>query len=253
MEFYERVSGARMHAAYVRPGGVAFDLPIGLLDDVRKWASQFASRVDEVEELLTGNRIWRNRLQDVGIVTAKEALDYGFSGVMLRGSGISWDLRKERPYDAYDRVEFDVPIGTKGDCFDRYVCRTEEMRQSLRIIVQCIDQMPDGPVKVDDFKIVAPPRTVMKESMEALIHHFKLFSEGFSVPSGETYTVIEAPKGEFGVYLVSDGSNRPYKCKIRPPGYSHLAAVDKLTRGHMIPDVVAVIGTCDVVFGEIDR
>jgi NADH dehydrogenase (ubiquinone) Fe-S protein 2 len=198
MEFYERVSGARMHAAYVRPGGVASDLPIGLLDDVYTWATQFSSRVDEIEELLSANRIWRLRLENVGKVTAKEALDYSFSGPMLRGSGIAWDIRKQKPYDAYDEMEFDVPIGSNGDCYDRYLCRVEEMRQSLRIIHQCISKMPAGLVKVDDMKIAPPSRGFMKESMEGLIHHFKLYSEGYSVPPGETYTVIEAPKGEFG-------------------------------------------------------
>jgi NADH dehydrogenase (ubiquinone) Fe-S protein 2 len=198
MEYYERVSGARLHAAYVRPGGVAQDLPLGLLEDIYQWASQYGTRIDEVEELLTANRIWKHRTIGVGVVTAQQALDYGFSGVMLRGSGIKWDLRKVRPYDAYGEVEFDVPIGSNGDCYDRYLCRVEEMRQSLRIINQCINKMPPGPAKVDDWKIVPPKRASMKESMEALIHHFKLYSEGYSVPPGETYTVIEAPKGEFG-------------------------------------------------------
>jgi NADH dehydrogenase (ubiquinone) Fe-S protein 2 len=225
MEFYERVSGARMHAAYVRPGGVALDLPNGLLNDIYEWALQFPSRIDEMEELLTGNRIWQGRLVDIGKVTAQQALDWGFSGVMVRGSGIPWDLRKEQPYDAYPFVKFDIPVGKNGDCFDRYVCRVEEMRQSIRIINQCLNQMPDGPVKVDDMKIAPPPRASMKESMECLIHHFKLYSEGYSVPAGETYTAVEAPKGEFGVFLVSDGSNKPYRCKIRAPGFAHLAGV----------------------------
>lgn len=198
MEYYERVSGARLHAAYVRPGGVAQDMPLGLLEDIYQWATQYGTRIDEVEELLTANRIWKERTIGIGVVTAQQALDYGFSGVMLRGSGIRWDLRKVQPYDAYDKVEFDVPIGSNGDCYDRYLCRVEEMRQSLRIIHQCINQMPPGPVKVDDWKIAPPKRSSMKESMEALIHHFKLYSEGYSVPPGETYTVIEAPKGEFG-------------------------------------------------------
>lgn len=253
MEFYERVSGARMHAAYVRPGGVSLDMPIGLMEDIHTWARQFGSRVDEMEELLTGNRIWKDRLIDVGKVSKQQALDWSFSGVMLRGSGIAWDLRKEAPYDAYDQVEFDIPVGRNGDCYDRYLCRVEEMRQSLRIIEQCLNQMPPGPIKVDDHKIAPPPRSTMKESMEALIHHFKLYSEGYSVPPGETYTAIEAPKGEFGVYVVSDGTNKPYKCKIRAPGFPHLQGVDFMSRGHLIADVVAIIGTCDVVFGEIDR
>ncbi|CAO3661216.1 unnamed protein product [Umbelopsis ramanniana] len=253
MEFYERVSGARLHAAYVRPGGVALDLPMGLLDDIHLWAEQFSDRVDEVEEVLSGNRIWKTRTIGVGLVTAQQALDWGFSGVMLRGSGFKWDLRKVAPYDAYDKVEFDVPVGQAGDCYDRYLCRVEEMRQSLRIIGQCINDIPAGPVKVDDWKIAPPPRANMKESMEALIHHFKLYSEGYSVPAGETYTVIEAPKGEFGVYLVSDGSNRPYRCKIKAPGFAHLQGSDFMARGHMLPDMVTIIGTMDIVFGEVDR
>ncbi|KAJ3117595.1 NADH dehydrogenase Fe-S protein subunit 2 ndufs2 [Phlyctochytrium bullatum] len=251
MEFYERVSGARMHAAYVRPGGVSLDMPIGLMEDIYKWALQFNARVDELEEALTNNRIWKIRLMNIGKVTAKQALDYSFSGVMLRATGIPWDLRKEQPYDAYDKVEFDIPIGTNGDCYDRYLCRVEEMRQSLRIIAQCLNQMPEGPVRLDDFKISPPPRAMMKESMEALIHHFKLYSEGYSVPPGEVYAAVEAPKGEFGVYLVSDGSSRPYRCKIKAPGYAHLAGVDFMSKGHVLADAVTIIGTCDVVFGII--
>ncbi|KAG1171982.1 hypothetical protein G6F70_007592 [Rhizopus microsporus] len=253
MEFYERVSGARLHAAYVRPGGVAFDLPHGLLQDIHDWSEQFADRVDEIEELLSGNRIWQIRTRNVGVVTAKEAQDWNFSGVLVRGSGIKWDIRKVAPYDAYDQVEFDVPIGQNGDCYDRYLCRMEEMRQSLRIIHQCVNKMPEGAFKTDDWKITPPPRAAMKENMEALIHHFKLFSEGFSVPPGETYTVIEAPKGEFGVYLVSDGTNKPYRCKIRAPGFSHLQGSDFMSRGHLLPDMVTIIGTMDIVFGEVDR
>ncbi|KAJ8324789.1 hypothetical protein BDV3_004822 [Batrachochytrium dendrobatidis] len=253
MEFYERVSGARMHAAYIRPGGVSLDLPIGLMEDIHKWALQYSSRIDELEEALSNSRIWKNRLREVGVVTAQEALGFSFSGVMLRGSGIEWDLRKEQPYDAYDEVDFDIAVGTNGDCYDRYLCRVEEMRQSLRIIDQCIKQMPAGPVKVDDNKIVPPSRASMKESMEALIHHFKLYSEGYSVPAGETYTVIEAPKGEFGVFLVSDGTSRPYRCHIRAPGFPHLAAVDFMSKGHLLADAVTIIGTCDIVFGEVDR
>ncbi|KAG6891621.1 NADH:ubiquinone oxidoreductase 49kD subunit [Termitomyces sp. T32_za158] len=203
MEFYERVSGARLHAAYVRPGGVAFDLPHGLLDDIFMWATQFSSRVDEIEEVVSGNRIWKERTIGIGVVTAKQALDYSFSGVMVRGSGIKWDLRKVAPYDKYDEVEFDIPVGQNGDCYDRYLCRVQEMRESLRIISQCLNKMPLGAIKVDDHKLVPPPRASMKESMESLIHHFKIFSEGYSVPPGETYTAIEAPKGEMGVYLVS--------------------------------------------------
>ncbi|CAD6585095.1 MAG: NADH:ubiquinone oxidoreductase 49kD subunit [Cyphobasidiales sp. Tagirdzhanova-0007] len=253
MEFYERVSGARMHAAYVRPGGVAFDLPHGLLDDIFQWATAFSGRVDEFEELLTENRIWKQRTVGVGSVTAEQALNYSFSGVMLRGSGVPWDVRKTQPYDAYDKVEFDVPVGKNGDCYDRYLCRIEEFRQSLRIISQCLNKMPGGQYKIDDHKIVPPPRASMKESMESLIHHFKLFSEGYSVPPGETYSAIEAPKGEMAVYLVSDGSNRPYRCKIRAPGFAHLAGSDFMMRGSYLPDAVAIIGTQDLVFGEVDR
>lgn len=253
MEFYERVSGARMHAAYVRPGGVAQDLPIGLMEDIYNFLKPFSERIDEVEEMLTNNRIWKQRLVDIGIVTAEHALNHGFSGVMLRGSGIKWDLRKVEPYDAYDQVEFDVPIGRHGDCYDRYLCRVEEMRQSLRIIHQCLNKMPEGEVKIDDAKITPPSRAEMKDSMEALIHHFKLFTEGVNVPPGATYTVVEAPKGEFGVYLVSDGSSKPYKCKIRPPGFVHLSALNHMASGHMLADLVTIIGTQDIVFGEVDR
>jgi NADH dehydrogenase (ubiquinone) Fe-S protein 2 len=253
MEFYERVSGARMHAAYIRPGGVSLDLPLGLLDDIYEFSSKFGERLDEVEDVLTTNRIWVQRTEDIGIVSAEDALNYGFSGVMLRGSGIKWDLRKSQPYDAYHLVEFDVPIGTKGDCYDRYLCRIEEMRQSLRIIDQCLNQMPPGEIKVDDAKLTPPTRHEMKTSMEALIHHFKLFTQGYQVPPGSTYTAIEAPKGEFGVYLVSDGSSKPYRCKIKAPGFAHLAAIDKVGKQHMLADIVAIIGTLDVVFGEIDR
>ncbi|XP_019869138.1 NADH-ubiquinone oxidoreductase 49 kDa subunit [Aethina tumida] len=253
MEFYERVSGARMHAAYIRPGGVSLDLPLGLMDDIYEFASKFNERIDEVEDVLTTNRIWVQRTTDIGIVSAEDALNYGFSGVMLRGSGIKWDLRKVQPYDAYDLVDFDVPIGTKGDCYDRYLIRLEEMRQSLRIIDQCLNQMPAGEIKTDDAKLMPPSRAEMKTSMEALIHHFKLFTQGYQVPPGATYTAIEAPKGEFGVYLVSDGSSRPYRCKIKAPGFAHLAALDKIGKNHMLADIVAIIGTLDVVFGEIDR
>jgi NADH dehydrogenase (ubiquinone) Fe-S protein 2 len=253
MEFYERVSGARMHASYVRPGGVAQDLPRGLLQDIHTWAQQFSSRVDEMEELLSGNRIWINRTVGVGVATARQALDWGFSGAMLRSTGFQWDLRRVQPYDGYEQYEFDIPVGKNGDCYDRYLQRTEEMRQSLRIIGQVVNKIPAGPYRLEDHKIVPPSRTQMKQSMEALIHHFKLYTEGFHVPPGQTYTAIEAPKGEFGVYLVSDGSNKPYRCKIRAPGYFHLAAIDLLSRGHYVADVVAIIGTCDLVFGEVDR
>ncbi|KAL5020293.1 hypothetical protein ScPMuIL_003185 [Solemya velum] len=252
-EFYERVCGARMHSAYVRPGGVATDLPLGLMDDLYEFISKFGQRLDEVDDLLTENRIWKARTVDIGIISSEEAMNYGFSGVMLRGSGIKWDLRKVQPYDAYDKVDFDVPIGRQGDCYDRYLIRMEEMRQSLHIIHQCLNKMPRGEIKVDDNKIAPPKRAEMKESMEALIHHFKLYSEGYQVPPGATYTAIEAPKGEFGVYLVSDGTNKPYRCKIKAPGFAHLAGLDKLSRKHMLADVVAIIGTLDIVFGEVDR
>lgn len=253
MEFYERVSGARLHAAYIRPGGVAQDLPLGLSEDIYRFARQFASRIDEMEEMLTGNRIWKQRLVDIGVVTADEALDWGFSGVMLRGSGVAWDLRKTQPYDVYDKMDFQVPVGSRGDCYDRYLIRVEEMRQSLRIILQCLQEMPQGEIKTDDRKITPPSRTHMKTSMESLIHHFKLYTEGFTVPAGETYTAVEAPKGEFGVYLVSNGTNRPYRCKIRAPGFAHLQGIDFMAKNHMLADVVTIIGTQDIVFGEVDR
>lgn len=253
MEFYERVSGARMHAAYIRPGGVSQDLPVGLLDDIHQFAEQFPLRLEEMEELLTSNRIWKERLVDIGVVTAKQALDWGFSGVMLRGSGIPWDLRKMQPYEVYDKLEFEVPVGTNGDCFDRYLLRVEEMRQSLHIIKQCLNNIPEGNVKTSNKKFTAPSRIEMKQSMEALIHHFKLYTEGIVVEAGETYTATEAPKGEFGVYLISNGSDRPFRCKIKAPGFSHLQALNDMAKGHMIADVVTIIGTQDIVFGEIDR
>jgi NADH dehydrogenase (ubiquinone) Fe-S protein 2 len=253
LEFYERVSGARMHAAYIRPGGVSQDMPLGLSEDIYQFAEYFPKRLDEIEEMLTGNRIWKQRLVDIGVVTADEALAWGFTGVMLRGSGVSWDLRKNEPYEVYERLDFDIPVGTNGDSYDRYMIRVAEMRESVRIIVQCLNNMPEGPIKVDDIKVVAPSRSDMKTSMEALIHHFKFFTENITVPEGETYTATEAPKGEFGVYLVSTGNNRPYRCKIRAPGFFHLQGLDFMTRGHMIADVVTVIGTQDIVFGEVDR
>ena len=252
-EFYERASGARMHAAFFRPGGVAQDLPLGLCDDIFKFTQSFASRIDEIEEMLTNNRIWKQRLVDIGVVSAKEAQDWGLSGAMLRGSGISWDLRKAQPYEVYDKMEFDIPVGKNGDCYDRYLVRVEEMRQSLRIIIQCLNQMPQGVVKSDDKKLTPPSRSHMKQSMESLIHHFKLYTEGFNVPAGETYTAIEAPKGEFGVFLVSDGTHKPYRCKIRAPGFAHLQALDFMSKHHMLADVVTIIGTQDIVFGEVDR
>ena len=253
LEFYERASGARFHSAYIRPGGVHQDLPAGLEADIAAFADGFVKYIDDVDNLLTGNRIWKQRLVDIGIVTAEQAMDWGFSGPMLRGSGVAWDLRKSQPYDVYNELDFDIPVGKNGDCYDRYLVRMEEMRQSLKIIKQCLEKMPKGPVTTGDSKIAPPKRTQMKQSMEALINHFKLYSEGYHVPAGETYTAVEAPKGEFGVYLVSDGSNMPYRCKIKAPGFAHLQALDFMTRGHMLADVVTVIGTMDIVFGEIDR
>ena len=253
MEFYERVSGARMHAAYVRPGGVAQDIPLGLCEDIYKFAEQFSSRIDELEELLSENRIWKQRLVGVGVITHEHALDWGLTGPLLRSTGVAWDLRKVQPYDVYDRLEFEIPVGTKGDCYDRYCIRVQEMRESLRIILQCINDMPEGSIKSDDRKISPPSRIEMKNSMEALIHHFKLYSEGFYVPKGEAYSAVEHPKGEFGVSIVSDGSNKPYRCKIKAPGFVHLQALDFMARGHLLADVVTIIGTLDIVFGEIDR
>jgi len=253
MEFYERVSGARMHAAYVRPGGVALDIPKGLLNDIYIFSEQFSDRLDEVEEMLTGNRIWKQRTVDIGIVTARQAETWGFSGVMLRGSGVLWDLRRTQPYEIYNKLDFNIPVGTNGDCYDRYLIRVKEMRESLKIILQCLQNMPEGPIKVDDKKITPPDRTQMKQSMESLIHHFKLYTEGYNVKESETYTAVEAPKGEFGVYLVSDNSSRPYRCKIKAPGFNHLQGLDFMAKGHMIADVVTIIGTQDIVFGEVDR
>jgi NADH-quinone oxidoreductase subunit D len=253
MEFYERASGARLHANYFRPGGVAFDLPAGLTDDIRKFTERFPKLIDDIEGLLTENRIFKQRTVDIGVVTAEQAMDWGFSGPMIRASGVPWDLRKAQPYDVYEKMDFDVPIGKNGDCYDRYLCRIEEMRQSIRIINQTLDQLPGGPYKVDDRKITPPKRADMKRSMEALIHHFKLYTEGYHVPAGETYTAVEAPKGEFAVYLVSDGTNKPYRCKIRAPGFAFLQATDFMSKGHMLADVVAIIGSLDIVFGEIDR
>jgi len=253
MEFYERVSGARMHAAYFRPGGVQSDLPLGLLADIYVFTEQFINRILEMQEMLTENRIWKQRLVDVGVVSARDALDWGFSGVMLRGSGINWDLRKSQPYEIYDEVDFDIPVGDNGDCYDRYLIRMAEMKQSLRIISQCLDKIPNGLIKTDDNKLCPPSRTEMKESMEALIHHFKIYTSGFSIASNETYVGTEAPKGEFGVYLVSDNSNKPYRCKIKAPGFAHLQALEYMSKDHMLADVVTIIGTQDIVFGEIDR
>ena len=253
MEFCERVSGARMHMNYFRPGGVAFDMPPGLAEDIHGWADHFPRFVDDCETLLTENRIFKQRTVDIGVITADQALDWGFSGPNLRACGIAWDLRKAQPYDVYEKMEFGVVVGKHGDCYARYLMRMAEMRESVKIIKQSLDHMPGGPVKTDDRKITPPSRAEMKHSMEALIHHFKLFTEGYHVPAGETYTAVEAPKGEFGVYLVSDGTNKPYRCKIRAPGFAHLQALELLSKGHMLADVVANIGSIDIVFGEIDR
>ena len=280
MDCYEAVSGARMHATYYRPGGVYRDLPEqmtryeesqfgstaeakrrnearqgSLLDFIEDFADRFPGLVDEYETLLTDNRIWKQRTVGIGVVTPERAMQLGFTGPMLRGSGIAWDLRKKQPYASYDQVDFDIPVGTNGDCYDRYLVRVEEFRQSTRIIKQCVKWLRDnpGPVMLDDHKITAPKRADMKDDMEALIHHFKLFTEGYCPPPGEVYAAVEAPKGEFGCYIVSDGANKPYRLKIRAPGFPHLAAMDEMARGHMLADVVAIIGTMDVVFGEIDR
>jgi NADH-quinone oxidoreductase subunit D len=253
MVFYERLSGSRMHAAYVRPGGVHQDLPDGLTDDILEFCDTFPKVLDDIENLLTENRIFRQRNVDIGIVTPEDAIEWGFSGVMVRGSDMPWDLRKSQPYEVYNELDFDIPVGKNGDCFDRYLVRMEEMRQSIALMRQAIEYMPPGPVTATDGKVAPPKRGQMKQSMEALIHHFKLYTEGYSVPAGEAYAAVEAPKGEFGVYLVSDGTNRPYRCKIRAPGFSHLAAMHYLSKGHMLADVSAIIGTLDIVFGEIDR
>ena len=280
MDCYEAVSGTRMHATYYRPGGVYRDLPDSmprhrdsgrrsekdlrrlnedrqgsLLDFIAAFTERFPGLVDEYETLLTDNRIWKQRTVGIGVVPPERALQLGFSGPMIRGSGIAWDLRKKQSYEVYDRLDFDIPVGVNGDCYDRYLVRVEEMRQSNRIIRQCVDWLREnpGPVMAGDGKVVPPQRERMKGEMEALIHHFKLFSEGYGVPAGEVYAAVEAPKGEFGVYLVSDGANKPYRVKVRAPGFAHLAALDEMVRGHMLADVVAVIGTLDIVFGEIDR
>jgi NADH dehydrogenase (ubiquinone) Fe-S protein 2 len=253
MEFYERVSGARMHAAYFRPGGLQVDIPKGLLDDIYMFTEQFTLRLIEMEDMLTENRIWKQRLVDIGVVTADDACQWGFSGVMLRGSGVYWDLRKSQPYEIYDKLKFEIPVGTNGDCYDRYLIRVFEMKESLKIIEQCLNSMPLGYIKTNDFKISPPTRSEMKQSMEALIHHFKMYTQGVIIPNSETYIGTEAPKGEFGVYLVSDGTNRPYRCKIKAPGFNHLQALDFMSKGHLIADVVTIIGTQDIVFGEVDR
>ena len=253
MTFYERVSGSRLQANYFRAGGVHQDLPRGLAEDIAKFCRGFPKIIDDIENLLTDNRIFKQRNVNIGIVSKQDALDYSFSGVMLRGSGVPWDLRKSQPYECYNEFDFKIPIGKNGDCYDRYLCRIEEMRESIKIINQCLDSMPSGPVKSTDGKITPPSKKEIKNSMEALIHHFKLFTEGYRVDKDEIYTAVEAPKGEFGVYLISDGTSKPYKCKIRAPGFSHLQAMDYLIKGHMLADVPAVLGSLDIVFGEIDR
>ena len=253
MEFYERVSGARMHAAYIRPGGVQYDLPLGFLDDVYLFIKDFSKRIDEMEEMLTDNRIWKQRLVNIGIVSAEDALNLGFSGVMLRGSGISWDLRKNNSYEVYNKLDFNIPIGVNGDCFDRFLIRIQEMRESISIIHQCLNLMPSGSSKINNNKIINPSRALSKFSMESLIHHFKYYSEGIVIPNNFTYAFVEAPKGEFGVYLESNNTNKPYRCRIKAPGFLHLQGLDFMSKGHLIADVVTIIGTQDIVFGEIDR
>ncbi len=253
LEFYERASGARFHAAYIRPGGIAADVPEGLIEDIAKFIEQFPKYIDDVDDLLTENRIWKQRTVGISKMSIKQVLDWGFSGPMLRAAGLAWDLRKSQPYEVYDQLDFDIPIGRNGDCYDRYLVRMEEIRQSTSLVKQCIEKMPRGPVKTEDRKISPPPRAEMKKSMEALIHHFKLYSEGYHVPEGETYAAVEAPKGEFGVYIVSNGTNQPYRCRIRAPGFAHLQALDFMAKGHMLSDIAAIIGSLDIVFGEIDR
>ena len=257
MVFYERACGARMHAAYFRPGGVHQDLPDQLVEDIGNWIDPFLQTVEDLDNLLTGNRIFKQRNADIGVVSLDDAWAWGFSGVMVRGSGAAWDLRKSQPYECYREMEFDIPIGKNGDCYDRYLIRMEEMRQSASIMRQCVERLlgkeRTGPVSNADGKVVPPKRGEMKRSMEALIHHFKLYTEGYHVPEGEVYAAVEAPKGEFGVYLVSDGSNKPYRCKLRAPGFAHLQAMDFLCRKHMLADVTAILGSLDIVFGEVDR
>jgi len=253
MVFYERVSGSRLHANYFRPGGVHIDLPTGLADDIYKFCETFPNVINDLESLLTDNRIFKQRNVDIGIVSKQEALDHGFSGVMLRGSGVPWDLRKSNPYECYNEFDFKIPVGKNGDCYDRYLCRIEEMKESISIMKQALQKIPEGPVMTADTKVGPPKRREMKMSMEALINHFKLYTEGYHVPKGEVYAAVEAPKGEFGVYLVSDGSNKPYRCKIKAPGFTHLQAMNYMIKGHMLADVPAVLGSMDIVFGEVDR
>lgn len=255
MEFYEKVSGARMHASYIRPGGVHQDFPAGLMEEIKKFSEQFSAKIDDMENLLTENRIFKQRLVGIGVVSKEQALEWGFSGPMIRGSGIPWDLRKSQPYEIYSDLEFDIPIGKHGDSYDRYLIRVQEMRESLKLIDQCLVKLPElkGAIMVDDPRISPPKRGEMKHSMESLINHFKLYTEGYRVPAGEAYACVEAPKGEFGVYIISDGSNKPHRCRIRAPGFAHLQGLDFMTKGHMLADVVTVISTQDIVFGEVDR
>ncbi|ESQ94290.1 NADH-quinone oxidoreductase subunit D [Asticcacaulis benevestitus] len=255
MVFYERACGARLHANYFRPGGVHQDLPLELIEDIALWCKEYLPALDDIESLITENRIFKQRNVDIGLVTKEQAFDWGFTGVMIRGSGVKWDLRKSQPYECYAELEFDIPLGKNGDCWDRYLCRVEEMRESVKIMQQCIDKLKvtPGPVLSTDHKVTPPRRAEMKNSMEALIHHFKLYTEGFKTPEGEVYACVEAPKGEFGVYLVSDGTNKPYRCKIRAPGFAHLQAMDWMNRGHLLADVSAILGSIDIVFGEVDR
>jgi NADH-quinone oxidoreductase subunit D len=253
MVFYERACGSRMHANYFRPGGVHQDLPEALLSDIYAWCEQFPEKLQDIETLLTENRIFKQRNVDIGVVSQQDCHDWGFSGIMVRGSGLAWDLRRNQPYEVYAELDFKIPLGKNGDCYDRYLCRVDEMYESVKIMKQCIEMMPEGPVITQNNKYVPPRRSEMKTSMEALIHHFKLYTEGLHVPAGEVYTCVEAPKGEFGVYLVSDGTNKPYRVKLRAPGFPHLAAMDYLNRGHMLADVSAILGSLDIVFGEIDR
>ena len=253
MVFYERVSGSRLHANYFRPGGVHIDMPHGLAEDIYDFCKNFPKVIDDLETLLTDNRIFKQRNVNIGIISKQEVLDHGFSGVMLRGSGIPWDIRKSNPYECYEEFNFKIPVGKNGDCYDRYLCRIEEMRESTNIILQALEKLPKGPIMTTDSRIGPPKRQAMKTSMEALINHFKLYTEGYHVPSGEVYAAVEAPKGEFGVYLISDGSNKPYRCKIKAPGFVHLQAMNYMIKGHMLADVPAVLGSMDIVFGEVDR
>lgn len=253
MGFYEKVSGSRMHSAYIRPGGVHQDLPAGLLEEISDFANNFIKYVDDLETLLTDNRIFKQRMVGIGVVTKEEALSWGFSGPMIRGSGIAWDLRKSQPYEVYGELDFDIPVGKNGDSYDRYLIRVAEMRESIKIIKQCLEKMPEGAIMTSDTKITPPKRAEMKHSMEAMINHFKLFTEGYHVPAGESYAAVEAPKGEFGVYIISTGGNKPHRCRVRAPGFAHLQALDFMVKGHMLADVVTIISTQDIVFGEVDR